>query len=135
MAKINFCPHLVNFIFLTYSLSMVSPYSTWHNPFLFYVVNMFHVSFTKHKKWLRETTLCGQTQASFKWLKCNFFPHLVNFVFLTSDVCTLCLLVDFQSILSMMTPYVCYVFVKRLCNNLPLYTTSPGLPYFFQCYL
>ena len=22
-----------------------------------------------------------------------------------------------------------HVFVKRLCNNLPLYTTSPGLPY------
>ena len=32
-------------------------------------------------------------------------------------------------LLSTIFPNVCYIFVKRLCNNLPLYTTSPGLPY------
>ena len=31
--------------------------------------------------------------------------------------------------MSMVSRYVRYVFVKRLCNNLPLYTTSPGLLY------
>ena len=57
--------------------------------------DMFQVSFTKYKNWLREMILCGHTQNSVKCLKSNFSRHLVNIVLLTPDFWTLCLLVNF----------------------------------------
>ena len=57
---------------------------------------MFQVSFTKHKTWLRDMILCGHIKKIFRWLKGNFYPHLVNFVFLTAEFWTVCLQVDFQ---------------------------------------
>ena len=68
--------------------------STWHNP-LYYIVDMFQASFTKPKTWLPQIILCGHTEKN-RWLKSNFCPNLVNFVFFTPDFWTGCLLVDFR---------------------------------------
>ena len=90
---------------------------------LCFTVYMFEVSFTKHKKCLREMIFCGHSKNSFRWLKSRFCRHLNNFVFLIPDFWTECPLVD--QLLSMVTLYMCYVFAKRLCNNTQLSTTSP----------
>ena len=53
-------------------------------------------------------------QTSFWWLKSHFCLHLVNFVFLTPDFWTVCLLVDFQhTTVNGISICVCYVCFRK----------------------
>ena len=98
--------------------------STWHNP-LYYIIYMFQVSFTKHKKWLCEMILYGHTKNVLIMFSHTLLISSSQLPMFGQCVCRW----TSDQLLSMVSPHVCYVFVKRLCNNLPLYTTSPGFPY------
>ena len=104
---------------------------TWHDP-LYYIVDIFQVPFTKPKKWSPDMKMFRHTQNSLRWFKSNFFPHLINVVFLAPDVWTACLLVDFQptTVDGISIWKLCFrkQHSRRLFSNLPLYTTSPVLP-------
>ena len=76
--------------------------------------------------------LCGHSKKSLRWLRSHLCPHLVNFPsqLPISGQCV-CRWTSNQ-LLSTVSPYLCYVFVKRPCNNLPLYATSPGSLYWYS---